>query len=185
MEEQLIMRTKQKIFYLLMLNLSLLAILISFAYCEATILNEQVTLNTANPTKNYFFDLTAGDTISIRLDVTGDLMNFHIFNSTDGQLFNKNNIGNEVVQEQWAVPYNGRFEFHIETTGNEASITITLTSANPQGQVGAGGVDPTPMIIIGVIVGVVIIMILILRMKTHAALPPPPQIPPPPPPPPS
>jgi hypothetical protein len=144
--------------------------------------NQQITLNTTNPTKSYFFNLTNGDTISITISVTGDAINFHIFNSTDGQLLSKHNT--QGVQESWTVPYNGRFEFHVETSGNEANVTITLTSSSQPGQTGTGGFDPTLIIIITVIVVAGIVTVaLILHMRKSTTLPPPPQTLPPPPPP--
>jgi hypothetical protein len=101
------------------------------ARCDGTLpLNEQVTLDASNPTKSYFYDLTSGTTISISVSVTGDSVNFVIFNSTDGQLLSKYDTTN--VDQEWAVPYDGRFEFLIETLGTQSTATISLSSTGGQ-----------------------------------------------------
>lgn len=118
----------------LFVTLLFLAVL-PLARCDGTLpLNEQVTLDASNPTRSYFYVLTSGTTISMSVSVTGDAVNFIIFNSTDGQLLNKYDITN--LDEQWTVPYNGRFEFHIGTTGTQSTATITLSST--------GGQEPPP-----------------------------------------
>ena len=111
---------------MLLIALLFLAVL-PMAHCDGTLpLNVQVTLDVSNPTKSYFYDLTSGTTISISVSVTGDNVNFIIFNSTDGQLLSKYDITN--LDQQWTVPYDGRFEFHIETRGTQSTATITLSS---------------------------------------------------------
>lgn len=175
---------RQKTTLILIFKLLILGMLVSLAYCDETLpFNQQTVLNNTNPTKSYFFNLTSGDTISITISVTGDSINFVIFNSTDGQLLSKYNT--QGVQESWTAPYDGRFEFHIETSGNEANVTMTLTSSHQPGETG-GGFDPTIIIIIIVVAAVgIITAALILRMRKSSALPTPPQtLPPPPPPPP-
>jgi len=99
--------------------------------CDGTLpLDEQVPLDAYNPTKSYFYDLTSGTTISISVSVAGDAVNFFIFNSTDGQLLSKYDITN--LDQQWTVPYDGRFEFHIETSGTQSTATIMLSSTGGQ-----------------------------------------------------
>jgi len=110
---------------------SLFLAVLPLARCDGTLpLNEQVTLDASNPTKSYFYDLTRGTTISISVSVTGDAVNFFIFNSTDGQLLSKYDITN--LDQQWTVPYDGRFEFHIGTSGTQSTATITLSSTGDQ-----------------------------------------------------
>jgi hypothetical protein len=118
----------------LFITLFLLAVL-PLAHCDGTLpLNEQVTLDSSNPTKSYFYVLTSGTTISMSVSVTGDAVNFFIFNSTDGQLLSKYDITN--LDEQWTVPYDDRFEFHIETPGTQSTTTIKLSAT--------GGEQPPP-----------------------------------------
>jgi hypothetical protein len=97
------------------------------ARCDATLLNENVTLDTAGPTKSYFYDLAIGNTVSIKITVTGDPISFFIFSSTTtSTLLSKYDISN--LNEQWTAPYDAQFEFHIETSGTHAAVSITLTS---------------------------------------------------------
>src|SRR4030066_814642 len=101
----------------LLIILLCLATIIPIACSDTTILIEQVSLDGYNSSKSYHFSLTKGQTVSISLSVAGDgLIEFHILNSPDGQLFDKYDIGTEGLQEQWAVLYSDRFEFVVELT---------------------------------------------------------------------
>jgi hypothetical protein len=101
------------------------------ARCDEELpLNEQVTLGASNPTRNHFYFLTRGTTVSMSISVSGDAVNFFIFNSTDGQLLNKYDITS--LNQQWTAPYDDRFEFHIETSGTQSTITIALSSTGGQ-----------------------------------------------------
>jgi hypothetical protein len=119
-----------------LLTILLLLAVLPMARCDETLpLNVQLTLDASNPTKSYFITLTSGTTVSMSVSVTGDAVNFIIFNSTDGQLLNK--YGVTSVDEQWTAPYDGRFEFHIETVGTQSTATISLSSSGGgQGQTG-------------------------------------------------
>ena len=118
----------------LLIILLCLATIIPIACSDTTILNEQVSLDGYNSSKSYHFNLTKGQTVSISLSVAGDgLIEFHILNSTDEQLFDKYDIGTEGLQEQWTVLYSDRFEFVVELTIesllSECTVGITLKTS--------------------------------------------------------
>lgn len=151
--------------------------------CEG-ILDEQGALNLiSKASQSYKKSLTSGTTIDIKIDGISQSgsINFHVFNSTDGQLLDKTNIGTEGYQSQWTVPYGDTFEFLLElSSGDQTDYHITLTSA---GSGGGGGSDAAP-----IVVGVVLVLVwlvsvfLIDRTRKQPPLPPPPEQPQPPPP---
>jgi hypothetical protein len=153
--------------------------------CEG-ILDEQDSLDSiSKASQSYKRGLASGTIIDITIDGvswTGSV-DFHIFNSNDGQLLDKTNIGTGGYQGQWTVPYDDTFEFLVElSSGDQTAYHITLTSAgtgNPNG----GGFSALP-IVAGVIVFFVLLISVfwIVRMRKQPPLPPPPEQPPPPPP---
>jgi hypothetical protein len=123
----------------LLIILLCLATIIPIACSDTTILNEQVSLDGYNSSKSYHFNLTKGQTVTISLSVAGDgLIDFYIFNSTDGQLFDEYDVGTEGLQQQWIAPYNDRFEFVIELTIDslfyECTVGIILKTSEPTSQ---------------------------------------------------
>lgn len=113
--------------------------IVPLAHSEATLLDEHATLNSGHASQSYALHLGGGDSISITLTVSGDgLVNFHILNSTDGQLMDKYDVGIEGVQEQWNAPYSDSFECIIELAAlsivSEANVSLKITSGEPNDQ---------------------------------------------------
>lgn len=173
----------------LLVALLFLAAIPVLVRCDETLLNEQLALTPDNASRSYKFDLTSGDTISITLGVTGQgLINFHVMNSSDSQLLDKYNIGNQGWQGQWTVPYNDRFEFVIELTTQDshaANIKLTSSGTGNGGQQGGGGggFDALPIVVAVILVLAWLVSVfLIIRMRKQPQLPSSPEEPPPPPP---
>ena len=87
--------------------------LTSVAYGTETILEGQPQLTAQNPYKEYSFDLPAGDTITIYLEVlySDPAVDFAIVNETD-TLYEKLNIVS-VLEDVWTVPAEGSYVFNI------------------------------------------------------------------------
>jgi hypothetical protein len=113
-----------------MLSLSSLS---SLGWCDEIILNEHVTLTSFDSpdSRVYQFNLTTGDTISMSISVLGDSIDLYIYNNTGYELLQRTNIFD--LEEQLTVPYNGTFQFIIETFASESAnavVDITLTRAS-------------------------------------------------------
>jgi hypothetical protein len=114
-------------------------ILVPIARSESTLLDEHATLNSDNPSQSYNLNLGGGESVSIALTVSGEgLVDFHILNSTDGQLLDRINVGTEGVQEQWNAPYSDTFEFIVELAAvsvvSEANISLKISSGGSNSQ---------------------------------------------------
>ena len=109
-------------------------------------------------------------------------VDFHLFNSTDGDLLHQGSIGTNGYHAQWKVPYDDTFEFLVElTSGDQTGYHLAVTSSGG-GQ--GGGFDPT-LIIVGVVIALVVVLVvafMIIRIRKQPSAPT--ELPPPPPPPP-
>lgn len=120
-------------FALTIIALISLASLSGLVWCEEIILSEHVELISVDSpdSRAYDFDLTAGDTISISISVSGDSLNFYIYNSTGHELYRETNI--MTLEDQWTVPSDDTYGFVIETWAGEdaqSSVDITLYRAS-------------------------------------------------------
>jgi hypothetical protein len=162
----------------LLIALLFLAMMPVLVRC-AGILDEQGSLDDINnPSQSYKRELTGGTALDINIDGVSrsGSIDFHIFNSTDGQLLDKTNIGTEGYQTHWDVPYNDNFEFLVElTSGDMTEYHLTVTSTGTDNPQQGGGFDAAP---IGAAVIVLLIwfvsVFLILRNRKEQPPPPPP-----------
>jgi hypothetical protein len=173
--------------------LLILATLPVLVRCETTFLNEQFTLDNSDVqglsyARGYYIELTRGDTIGIKLDVSGQgsTIDFKLLDSSRNTIDDQT-IGTEGWQGQWTVPYDDKFAFLVGLIGgDQAAVTITLTSASHSypiatstGGVGVGGgFDPLP-IVVGVVVVLVLLVVVFLIIRMRRRTPPPPELPPP------
>jgi hypothetical protein len=131
---------------ILLITLLCCMIVIPLAHSETTLLNEQVDLNSDHASQSYSLHQGSGDSISILLTVSGEgLIDFHILNSTDGQLMDKYDVSTEGLQEQWTAPYSDDFEFIVElaalSAASEATVSLKVTSGESANQNGGVLVD--------------------------------------------
>lgn len=180
----------------LAIALFLLATMPVLVRCETTFVNEQFALNSENRERDYYVDLTKGDTAGITLQVSG-LIDFTIYYSTNpgwNKIGYYDNIGTDGFQGHWDVTQDGTYDFEVYlASGDQANVTITLTSAGTgsqppsnikaSGGVGAGGSDPLPtVVVVMVLLAVLISALFIVRLRKQPPPPPPTEGQPPPPP---
>jgi hypothetical protein len=196
----------------LAIALLLLATMPVLVRCETTFVNEQFTLDNSNTERSYDVNLTRGDTIGITLHASGQgaavdfqiaVWGTHGFNPTDKW----QNIGGEecISNQQWSVVEDYGYDFEVTlVSGDQATVTITLTSAGTGSQPpsnikasgglgvvdlggtpsgGGGGFDPTPIVVVVmVLLAVLISAFFIIRLRKQPPPPPPAEGQPPPPP---
>ena len=170
---------------LLLIALLFLATMPVLVRC-AGILDEQGSLDDLNnPSQSYKRELTGGTALDINIDGVSrsGSIDFHIFNSTDGQLLDKTNIGTEGYQTHWTVPYNDNFEFLVElTSGDMTEYHLTVTSAGTDNPQQGGGFDAAPIVVVVMVVmAVLIAAFFIVRLRKQPPPPPPAEGQPPPP----
>ena len=101
--------------------------LTSVAYGTETILESQPELSEEHPYEEYYFDLPAGDTITIFIEVLwgDDPVDFTIMNETD-TLYEKLNV--EYLEDVWTVPAEDSYVFTLTLVYESSSPHMILGS---------------------------------------------------------
>jgi len=101
--------------------------LTSVVHGTETILESQPQLTEEHPYEEYYFDLPAGDTITIYIEVLwgDDPVDFTIMNETD-TLYEKLNLG--YLDDVWTVPAEDSYVFNLTLAGESSRPHILLGS---------------------------------------------------------
>ncbi len=140
---------------------------------QGVLLSTEVTLDSYTPSRSYFYSLNGGDTISIDVGSSGDPANLRVNNNVGSQVYSQTGISSDSTH-YWQVPYDGVFEFVIETTGTESLVAITLEAS--AGENPPDSFDYLPVIIIAVVAVILVLgtVFVIRHRKASPAAPPPP-----------